>query len=45
MKVPIDEVTYLKYLKTFEPERFEDARVNQKRSGRLAPPPGWNKDR
>lgn len=42
LRVPIDNVTYQKYLKAFETEKFEDERVNQKRKGRLAPPPGWN---
>lgn len=49
LRVPIDEVTYQKYLKHFENEKFEDrrggARDNQTtaiKKGRLAPPAGWN---
>ena len=43
LKVPIDDVTYQKYLKQFEPENFKDSSVNLKRGkGRLAPPPGWS---
>jgi len=32
-------------LKHFEPEKFDDSRVNQNRfpkGHKLAPPPGWN---
>ena len=35
MHVPIDEVTHQKYLKEFEPQRFEKRR-------RGLPPPGWS---
>jgi hypothetical protein len=42
LRVPIDDVTYQKYLKAFENDKFEDDRVNQKRKGRIAAPPGWN---
>jgi hypothetical protein len=45
LQVPIDDVTYQKYLKHFEPEKFDDSRVNQRRfpkGHKLAPPPGWN---
>ena len=42
VQAPIDDIIYQKYLKQFEPEKFEDERDNQKRSGRMAPPPVWN---
>lgn len=44
LRVPIDDVTYQQYLKQFNPELFEDSRVNQRRfpkGNKLAPPPGW----
>ena len=43
IRVPIDEVTYQKYLKVFEPEKFEGERYQGgKKVGRFAPPPGWD---
>ena len=42
LRVPIDEVIHQKYIKVFEPEKFEGDRKEKKFGGRFAPPPGWD---